>query len=145
VLDAARVAEAARERKAELGTTEVPRAERAAQVEDRREVDVDTAAAQRAARRAACRERLCVGRYELAGCVGGASGNARTSPPSWSTKTMAPGGRGAVRSQRRTSTPPTPRGAGSPETTTSAAFCCGVKAAAAASGAASIPSVTARA
>jgi hypothetical protein len=32
-----------------------------------------------------------------------------------------------VRSQRRTITPPTPRGAGNPETTTSAAFCCGVR------------------
>ena len=37
-----------------------------------------------------------------------------------------PGRTGCVRSQRRTITPPTPAGAGSPETTTSAAFSCGV-------------------
>jgi hypothetical protein len=59
--------------------------------------------------------------------AGGSSRNARTSPPSWSTKTNVSAGRGAFRSHRCTSTPPTPAGAGRPETTTSAAFCCGVR------------------
>ena len=64
-------------------------------------------------------------RIRRADLVGGRARNARTSPPSWSANTSDPGGRRALRSQRCTRTPPTPLGAGSPDTTRSAAFCCG--------------------
>jgi hypothetical protein len=47
-------------------------------------------------------------------------------PPSWSTNTSAPAGRGSERVSGRTNTAPTPGGAGSPETMTAAAFWLGV-------------------
>ena len=75
------------------GPAEVPRAERAAQVEHGREVDVDAAAAERAPRRPAGGEGVGGRAVRARGPPRAARrGNARTSPPSWSTKTSAPFG-----------------------------------------------------
>ena len=56
-----------------------------------------------------------------------AAGTSCTSPPSWSTNDERAGRPRLRRGPSAcTITPPTPGGAGRPETTTSAAFCCGV-------------------
>ena len=64
--------------------------------------------------------------YDEAGTEGGRRPNVWAVPPSWSTNTSVFRGRGSPRLQRWTITPPTPFGAGRPETTTRAAFWRGV-------------------
>jgi hypothetical protein len=62
----------------------------------------------------------------IAAIRGGSFSKVEDVPPSWSTNTRAPFGLGSRTLWSCTSTPATPRGAGSPETTTSAAFWRGV-------------------
>lgn len=66
-------------------------------------------------------------RYDEAASRGGRPGNALVAPPSWSTKTSDPAGRGRCRFDRETRTLRAPGGAGSAETTSRAAFSRGVR------------------